>query len=120
VTAAAYSGALEAIDRMLNGGGDPDDVLRHVVRVLHERLGCHAQVLFVEGDALVPGPEAGVAGASAPRTALPVSFDGARVAELALAWAPDAVGRAFLERVATLISPYCLVGWDTGGDAWEP
>ena len=22
--------------------------------------------------------------------------------------------------VALLISPYCLVGWDTGGEAWTP
>jgi len=28
--------------------------------------------------------------------------------------------RSFLERVALLISPHCLVGWDTGGQAWEP
>jgi putative methionine-R-sulfoxide reductase with GAF domain len=28
--------------------------------------------------------------------------------------------RAFLERVATLISPHALTGWDTGGEAWEP
>jgi L-methionine (R)-S-oxide reductase len=28
--------------------------------------------------------------------------------------------RAFLERVALIISPHCLVGWDTGGEAWEP
>ena len=27
---------------------------------------------------------------------------------------------ALLERVAVLISPYCLVGWDTGGEAWSP
>lgn len=26
--------------------------------------------------------------------------------------------RAFLERVARLISPHCLVGWDTGGVPW--
>ena len=28
--------------------------------------------------------------------------------------------RAFLERVALIISPHCLVGWDTMGEAWEP
>jgi putative methionine-R-sulfoxide reductase with GAF domain len=28
--------------------------------------------------------------------------------------------RKFLERVAELLSPYCLVGWDTGGEPWEP
>ena len=27
---------------------------------------------------------------------------------------------AFLQRVATLVSPYCLVGWDTHGERWEP
>ena len=27
--------------------------------------------------------------------------------------------QAFLERVALLISPYCLVGWDTGGTPWS-
>jgi hypothetical protein len=120
VTTAAYSGALEAIDRILNRGGDADDVLRDVVRVLHERLGRHAQVLFAEGDALVAGPEAGTAETTTPYTSLPVVFQGARVAELTVGLEPDAAGRAFLARVATLISPYCLVGWDTGGEAWEP
>jgi GAF domain-containing protein len=28
--------------------------------------------------------------------------------------------RAFLERVADLIAPHCLVAWDTGGEAWSP
>ena len=28
--------------------------------------------------------------------------------------------RRFLERVALLISPHCLVGWDTRGEAWTP
>jgi hypothetical protein len=26
---------------------------------------------------------------------------------------------ASLERVATIVSPYCLVGWDTGGVPWS-
>ena len=33
------SGALEAIDRILDRGGDADDILRHVVAVLHETAG---------------------------------------------------------------------------------
>ena len=35
---------------------------------------------------------------------------------------PAAFGEAdreFLERVAQLIAPYCLVGWDTGGEPWR-
>jgi hypothetical protein len=121
MTTAAYSGALAAIDRILNRGGDADDVLRAVVRVLHERLGRHAQVLFSEGDSLVPGPEAGPVETTTPHTSLPIVFRGAKVAELTVGGAePDTAAQAFLERVATLISPYCLVGWDTGGERWEP
>ena len=47
-------------------------------------------------------------------------FQGASVAELVVASDPDAAEQAFLERVAVLISPYCLVGWDTGGEVREP
>jgi len=36
---------------------------------------------------------------------------------------PAAFGEAdreFLEQVAAVLSPLCLVGWDTGGETWEP
>jgi hypothetical protein len=113
------SGALEAIDRILNRGGDADDVLREVVAVLHDRAGyAWAGILFVEANGLVLGPQAGEPQPE-ERTQLPVQFNGERVAELVV---DGAVGddRAFLERVAVLISAHCLVGWDTGGEAWRP
>jgi hypothetical protein len=52
----------------------------------------------------------------------PVLYERRPVAEL---WidggaAPDEGDRALLMRVCELLSPYCLVGWDTGGEAWEP
>jgi L-methionine (R)-S-oxide reductase len=55
---------------------------------------------------------------------VPISFDGIVVAEIDIdsdrpAAFSDA-DRVFLERVGTLISAHCLVGWDTGGEAWEP
>ena len=28
--------------------------------------------------------------------------------------------RAFLERVAILVSAHVLIGWDTRGETWEP
>jgi hypothetical protein len=113
------SGALEAIDRILNRGGDADDVLRGVVAVLHERAGyAWAGIFFVEGGTLVLGPEAGTE-RMGERTRVPVTYRGERVAELAVDGARSA-DRAFLERVAALISPYCLVGWDTGGENWNP
>lgn len=54
---------------------------------------------------------------------VPVLYDGLVVAEIDIdSDAPSAFAAAdqeFLEQVATVISPYCLVGWDTGGTAWD-
>ena len=61
------------------------------------------------------GPEAGEQRPEA-RTRLPVVYQGDRVAELVVDGCED---RPFLERVAVLISAYCLVGWDTGGEPWD-
>ncbi len=161
----AYAGALEAIDRILDRGGDPDDVLRQVVAVLHDHVEHYSWVgiYLVEGEDLVlgpwQGPQAtehvripvgmGICGAAAasgtteivddvdadprylacfPSTrseiVVPIAYEGKVVGEIDIdsdrpaAFGPD--DRAFLERVAALISPYCLVGWDTGGEAWSP
>ena len=52
--------ALAAVDRILNRGGDADDVLRAVVASLVERGGCAwAGILFAENGELILGPEAG-------------------------------------------------------------
>lgn len=165
VTADTYRGALEAIDRILNRGGDADDVLRGVVELLSDRFPHYSWVgiYFVEGDDLVlgpwKGPQAtehvripvgqGVCGAAAasgrteivddvnadprylscfPSTrseiVVPIAFEGQVVGEIDIdSDEPAAFGendRAFLERVALLVSPHCLVGWDTGGERWEP
>ncbi|MEK6273746.1 MAG: hypothetical protein AABM30_00235 [Actinomycetota bacterium] len=111
-----YGDSLEVLDRILDRGGDADDVLREVVRVLAERYE-YAAIKFVEGDALVPGPAAGTPNESA--TAWPISFQGMKVAELEIAPASDR-DKEFLERVTMTVSPYCLVGWDTGGERWAP
>lgn len=50
-------GALEAVDRVLNRGGEADDVLREVVAILHERAGyAWAGIRFVEAGGPVLGP----------------------------------------------------------------
>lgn len=114
---ARLDGALEAIDRILNRGGDADDVLRAVVRVLHERAGfAWAAIAFAEEGRLVVGPHVGEL-TGEPST-YPVTFHGEHVAELRVAGGDEAA-RPFLERVALLVSPYCLVGWDTGGVPWD-
>jgi putative methionine-R-sulfoxide reductase with GAF domain len=114
----ADTGALEAIDRILNRGGDADEVLRDVVAVLHREYSW-VGISFVEDGELVLGPALGQRAAQS--TAIPISYESNVVAELGvIADELDAEDRAFLERVAQLISPYCLVGWDTGGEAWSP
>jgi hypothetical protein len=107
--------ALQAVEQAL-GGEDPDDVLRGAVTALVEQGGCAwAGILFAEDGELVLGPSAG-AEQPASRTQLPVVFQGDRVAELVADGCDD---EAFLQRVATLLAPYCLVGWDTGGIPWD-
>lgn len=161
----AHGGALEAVERIINRGGDADDVLRQIVSVLCDRFDHYSWVgiYLVEDDELVlgpwQGPQAtehvripvgqGVCGAAAatgrtevvddvnadprylacfPSTrseiVVPISYEGRVVAEIDIdSDTPATFGeddRRFLERVALLISPYCLVGWDTGGEAWSP
>ena len=163
-TADTYRGALEAVERILNRGGDADDVLRRVVEALHDRCRHYSWVgiYLVEGNELVlgpwKGPQAtehvripvgqGICGAAAasgeteivddvnadprylacfPSTrseiVVPVAYEGRVVGEIDIdsdepaAFTQD--DRVFLERVATLISAHCVVGWDTGGVPWR-
>jgi hypothetical protein len=116
-----YTGAYETIDQILSRGDDADEALRQVVALLYARIDqCSwVGISFVEKDKLTLGPALGEQ--NAERTAIPISYEGNVVAELGLvAGDLGAEDRAFLERVAVLISPYCLVGWDTGGEAWSP
>jgi putative methionine-R-sulfoxide reductase with GAF domain len=109
--------ALEEIERVLDRGGDADDVLRDVVATLVEHGGCRwAGIFFVEDGELVLGPEAGVANEAA-RTSLPISYQGRSVGALG---ADGEVDLALLARVASLVATHVLLGWDTRGEAWEP
>jgi hypothetical protein len=119
VSADTYRGALDAVERILNRGGDADDVLRAVVATLHERVPHFAWVgiAFMEEGELQLGPEAGDGDGDELSTLVP--FEGAPVAELLVRRTEHADDGPFLQRVATLVSPYCLVGWDTQGVPWS-
>jgi hypothetical protein len=111
------SRALEALDRILNRGGDADDVLRASVQVLADEPGVTwAGIAFLEDADLVVGPQSGEPDPAA-RTRVPIVFQGANVGEL---WVDGVAERAFLERVALLVSAHVLIGWDTRGEPWEP
>jgi hypothetical protein len=107
------TGVLEAVERIVNRGGDADEVLRAVLAAFHERGVAYAVVRFVERGELVDGPRVGEPTKS---VGVPVHYRGGRIGELAAAVDDPAL----LERVATLIAPYVLVGWDTGGEEWAP
>jgi hypothetical protein len=111
------SDALEALDRILNRGGEPDDVLRSAVSILAAEPDiAWAGVAFSEKGELVLGPEAGTP-EEARRIRTSIVFHGAEVGQL---WVDGEADRSFLERVAVLISAHVLIGWDTRGQRWEP
>lgn len=109
--------AVEAVERIVAEGGDADDVLRAVVKALVERGGAGwAGILFAEGDDFVLGPQAGEPD-ERQRLHVPVLFEGRQIGVLV---ADRARSIEVLERVAELVSPYVLIGWDTGGERWTP
>jgi YbgC/YbaW family acyl-CoA thioester hydrolase len=114
---AAAAGAAEAVERIVADEGEADAILRAAVDAVAKRLATFCGIRFVEGGERVPGPAAG--GEPTDAAVVPVVYDGATVAEVVLG-APLADGdRAALERIAELLAPYCLVGWDTGGETWQ-
>ena len=107
------------LDGILESGRDADDVLRAVVAAILDGVPhlTWVGIAFMEEGRLELGPEAG-GGDGEEQRAL-VTFEGAPVAELIVRRTETADDRPFLERVATLVSPYCLVGWDTQGVPWS-
>jgi hypothetical protein len=111
------SDSVDAIREIVEQGIEPDDVLRAVVDALASTGEIRwAGIAFTEDDALRLGPARGEQD-EGRRERVPVEYDGATVGEL---WADGDVRRDELQRIAALISPYVLIGWDTDGEAWEP
>ena len=74
----AYRGALEAVDRILNRGGDDEVVLRAVVEIVRERTGF--EVLAIRPGELEVEPESNAeAQGFLDRVAVLVSAHAARV-----------------------------------------
>jgi hypothetical protein len=124
VPAAERPAAIASIEQIVAHEPEADQILREAVVALYEHIPevRSVAVAFVENGALAPGPIAGDPIAGTPPVTEPVLYDRRPVAEL---WidggdSPDEGDRALLTRVCELLSPYCLVGWDTGGEAWEP
>jgi len=104
------------VEEVVERGGEADDVLRAVVDALHAEGVGWVGIAFLEEGRLELGPSAGGEPPDEPLR-LPVEWRGDRVAELQ--GSPDA-DPVRLARVAELIAEYCLVGWDTHGEPWQP
>jgi hypothetical protein len=124
VTAEGRNDVIASIERAIAHEPEADEILRSAVVVLYEWIAevRSVAVAFLEEGELATGPVAGEPLEAAPPVSVPVLYDRRPVAELWVASSADldADDGAFLARVADLLSPYCLVGWDTGGEAWEP
>jgi hypothetical protein len=95
---------LEAVDRIIDRGGDPEDVLQAIVTTIVDRTDAKfAAVLLNDEGELVVGPHAGVAEPGERRES-PIVFEGAYRGELAVDGLDD---QPLIERVASLIAPYC-------------
>jgi len=104
-----YRGALEAVERILNRGGDAEDVLRRVLEALGGRGISFARLRLAGSDGLDAGL---TVGEQREAVAVPVVYEGLEVGSLELA----TDDRAFAERVATLISHH-VARLETGGAA---
>ena len=103
------------VQEVIDGGEEADEILRASLAAVHEGAGAPwSAIAFVEEGQMVIGPVAGTApdDAPAPALAVPIVYRGGSAVP------PEIV--AELERAAALLAPYCLVGWDTGGEEWVP
>jgi hypothetical protein len=96
VTPPDHRGVLEAVDRIVNRGGERDGVLRAVLEALYARGATYAAIRVGDHELAVGTPAAA--------TEAPIVVGGQRVGTL-LGAAGD---RAVVARTATFISPYFL------------
>jgi putative methionine-R-sulfoxide reductase with GAF domain len=107
----------DRIAELLGHARDADDALRDVVATLVDDAGiAWAGIFFLDEGELVLGPSAGTPDERSERV-VQIAYHGERIGELRVRGDADP---AYLDRVAALVSPYVLIGWDTGGEAWDP
>lgn len=108
---------LDRLSAVLDGADDADDALRETVTILSSEPDISwAGITFLDEGERTPGPTSGVPDVS-PRTTTAIVYETATVGELLVDGTADP---ALLERIASLVAAHVLIGWDTGGEAWEP
>ena len=112
-------GAVEAVERIINRECEADEILRQSVATIAKRFDTFCGIRFVEDGGMIDGPSGGAVQRAAGRRGdhlrrLEHRRDRARQRPL------EEEDRDAFDRIAELLSPFCLVGWDTGGEAWNP
>jgi hypothetical protein len=113
----------DRVQEIVDGGEEADDILRASLAALHEATSAPwSAIAFVEEGQMAVGPLIGSApgGVPEPALAVPIVYRGDTVAALWFGREPAQAVAAELGRVVALLAPYCLVGWDTGGEQWVP
>ena len=87
-----------------------------VGRIAREPDVAHVAIEFVEPDGTIVGPSSGETTGQTP-SSTPIAFQRAEVAHLLVEGRP--LEPAAAAEIARLVAPYCLVGWDTGGEDWD-
>jgi hypothetical protein len=111
------------VQDVIDRGEEADDILRAALDAVHGSVAVPwSAIAFVEEGQMIIGPLVGSApdDAASPALSVPIVYRGDAVAALWLGGTPDPALVVELERAAALLAPFCLVGWDTGGEEWVP
>ena len=107
-----------AIQAIVDGAEEADQILLGTIAHLASRYDAGVGLRFVEEGIFSDGPWAGTRNPIASQ--VPISYDDELVGEFVVSVALDNETRATFEAAASIIADYCLVGWDIGGEDWEP
>ena len=116
--ASRRSGAVDAVEWIINRESEADEILRQSVVTIARRFETFCGIRFVEDGGMIDGPSGG--DYAQPQAVVPITYDDSSIAEIVLGRPLQEVERDAFDRIAKLLSPFCLVGWDTGGEAWNP
>ncbi|MGI9185988.1 MAG: hypothetical protein ACR2J9_00450 [Gaiellales bacterium] len=114
----AEASVVAAVQTIVDGAEEADQILLGTIAHLADRYGTGVGMRFVEEGVFTDGPWAGATGEAV--TEVPIAYDDELVGEFVIGAQLDDDARATFEAVAAIIADYCLVGWDIGGEDWEP
>jgi hypothetical protein len=113
----------DQVQAIVDGGEEADEILRASLAAVHAATSAPwSAIAFVEEREMVVGPLVGRApeGTPEPAMVVPIVYRGDTVAGLWFGSETPPELDLDLSRAAALLAPYCLVGWDTGGEHWDP